>query len=94
MKWKKQSKVEWGEVKCSIGKGGRGRVFMEKVYRSSKWWEVKDRGESVSELMIGGKKNYKKLYTVLSCLGVFTFCICCILICLACIVASFKLSCV
>ena len=34
--------------------------------------------------------NYKKLYTVLSCLGVFTFCTCCkILICL---VASFKLS--
>ena len=25
---------------------------MEKVYRSSKWWEVKDWGESVSELMI------------------------------------------
>jgi len=29
---------------------------MEKVYRSSKWWEVKDWGESVSELMIE-KKN-------------------------------------
>ena len=27
-------------------------AFMEKVYRSSKWWEVKDWGESVSELMI------------------------------------------
>ena len=54
---------------------------------------MKDRGESVSELMIG-KNNYKKLYTVLSCLGVFTFCTCFILICLACIVASFKLSCV
>jgi len=37
---------------------------------------------------------YKKLYTVLSCLGVFTFCTCCILTCLVCIVASFKLSCV
>jgi len=37
-------------------------------------------------------KNYKKLYTVLSCLGVFSFCTCCILICLVCIVASFKLS--
>jgi len=51
-----QSKVEWDEVKCSIGMGGGeggGRVFMEKVYRSSKWWEVKDWGESVSELMIG-----------------------------------------
>jgi len=50
----KQSKVEWGEVKCSIGKGG-GRVFMEKVYRSSKWWEVKAWGESMSELMIEKK---------------------------------------
>ena len=34
---------------------GGGRVFMEKVYGSSKWWEVKDWGESVSELMIGKK---------------------------------------
>jgi len=41
-----------------------------------------------------GKNNYNKLYTVLSCLGVFTFCTCCILICLVCIAASFKLSCV
>jgi len=32
------------------------RVFMEKVYRSSKWWEVKDWGESVSELGIGKKQ--------------------------------------
>ena len=63
---------------------------MEKVYRSSKWWEVKDWGESVSELMIE-KNNYNKLNTVLSYLGVFTFCTCCILICLACIVAIFKL---
>ena len=72
------------------------RVFMEKVYRSSKWWEVKDWGENVSELVIGKKKtNNKKLHTVLSYLGVFTFCTCCkILICLMCIVASFKLSCV
>ena len=31
VKWTKQSDVEWGEVKCSIGKGrGEGeRVFME-----------------------------------------------------------------
>ena len=89
------SEVEWDEVKCSIGKGGGERVFMEKVYRSSKWWEVKDWGESVSELMIVKKNNNKKLYTVLSCLCVFTFCTCCkILICLVCIVDSFKLSCV
>jgi hypothetical protein len=72
----KQSEVEWGEVKCSLGKGGEGRVFMEKVYRSSKWWEVKDWGESVSELVIK-KYNNKKLYTVLSYLGVFTFRTCC-----------------
>jgi len=78
----------------SIGKWG-GRVFLEKVYRSSKWWEVKDWGESVSELMIVKKNNYKELYTVLSCLGVFTFCTCCkILICIVCFVASFKLFCV
>jgi len=37
--------------------GGGGRVFMEKVYRSSKWWEVKDWGESVSKLMIVNKKK-------------------------------------
>ena len=36
--------------------------------------------------------NYQKLYTVLSCLGVFNFCTCCkILISLVCFVASFKL---
>jgi len=40
------------------------------------------------------KNNYKKLYTVLSGLGVFTFYISKIRICLVCIVASFKLSCV
>jgi len=50
------------------------------------------RSESVSELMIVKKNNYKKLYTALSCLGVFNFCTCCkILICLLCFVASFKL---
>ena len=89
------SEVEWSEVKSSIGKVGE-RVFMEKVYRSSKWWELKDWGESVSESVIV-KKNHinKKLYTVLSYLGVFTFRTCCkILICLVCIVASFMLSCV
>jgi len=55
------------------------------VIRSEEW------GESASELMIA-KNNYKKLYTGLSCLGVFTFCTCCILICLGCFVPSFKLS--
>jgi hypothetical protein len=67
------SEVEWGEVKCSIRKGGGGgRVFMEKVYWSSKWWDVKDWGESMSELGIE-KNNNKKLYTVLSYLGVLPF---------------------
>jgi len=42
--------------------------------------------------MIVKKYNYKKLYTVLSCLGVFTFCICGIITCLGWSVASFKLS--
>jgi len=64
---------------------------MEKVYTSSKWWEVKDCGETVSELMIGGGgDSNKELNAVLSYLGVLTFCTC-ILICLVCIVASFKL---
>ena len=54
---------------------------------------MKDWGESASELMIVKKKNiYKKLYTGLSCLGVFTFCTCCILIRLGCFIPSFKLS--
>ena len=54
---------------------------------------MKDWGENVSELVIGKKKNNnKKLYTVLSALGVFSFCTCCkILTCLVCIVASFVL---
>jgi hypothetical protein len=38
--------------------------------------KVKDWGESVSELIIVKKKNYNKLYTVLSWLGVFNFCTC------------------
>ena len=59
MKW---NELRWSEVPY---REGEGRVFMEKVYRSSKWWEVKDWGESVSELMIGvWGNNYKKLYTV------------------------------
>jgi hypothetical protein len=51
---------------------------------------VKDWGERVSEVMIK-KTNFKKLYAVLFYLGVFTFCTCCIQICLVCIVAIFKL---
>ena len=40
--------------------GVEGRVFMEKVYRSSKWWEVKDWDESVSELMIEKKTQLQE----------------------------------
>jgi len=72
------------------GGGGGRRVFMEKVYRSSKWSEVKDWSESVSDLTIVKEKTITRNYTVLSCLGVFTFCTCKILICLVCFVASFK----
>ena len=74
----KLTEVEWGEVKCNIVMG-EGEVFMETVYMSSKWWEVKDWGESVSELVTGEKNNNNndKLYTVLLHLGVFTFCTCC-----------------
>ena len=68
----KRSKVKWNEVKWSAVWGGE-RVFIEKVYRSSKWWEVKDWGEIASDLMIVKKNNYKKLYTVLSWLGVLPF---------------------
>ena len=57
--WSERSEVKWNEVKCSIARGG-GRIFIEKVCRSSKWREVKDWDESVSELMFG-KNNYKKL---------------------------------
>ena len=80
--------MRWSEMQY---REGGGRVFMEKVYRSSKWWEVKDWGEGASELMFGRERK-KKVYTGLSCLGVFTFCTCCILIYLMCFVASFKLS--
>jgi len=84
--------MRWSEVQYREGEGEE-QVFMEKVYRSSKWWEVKDWGESVSELMTVKKKNnYKKLYIGLSYLGVFTFRTCCILICLGCFVPIFKLS--
>ena len=43
---------------CKFYKLGGGRVFMEKDSRISKWWEVKEWGESVSDLMIGKKNNY------------------------------------
>ena len=36
---------------------------MEKVYRSSKWWEVKDWGEILSELMIVKKQLQKTVHS-------------------------------
>jgi len=99
VKWSEVNEAKWSGMRRSEGEnrggGGGGRVFLEKVYRSSKWWEVKDWGrESVSELMIVKKNDYKKLYIVLSCLGAFTFCTCCkIIICLMCIVVVMCICC-
>jgi len=45
VQWMKQSEWEWGEVQYRKG----GKESMEKVYRSSRWWEVKDWVETVSE---------------------------------------------
>ena len=56
MKWTKQSKVDEAKWSAQYREVGGGQVFMKKVYSSSKWWEVKDWGESVSELMIEKKK--------------------------------------
>ena len=44
---------------------------MGKVYRSSKWWEVKDWAESVSELMIVKKKIQETVHSTLILLGCF-----------------------
>ena len=54
----KWSGIRWSEVTYREGEGGR--VFMEEVYRSSKWWEVKDWGE----LMIGGGEGGQLQETV------------------------------
>ena len=52
-KWSKWHKCKWNHVMWGAVQGrGSEWVFMEKVYGSSKWWELKDWGESVSELMI------------------------------------------
>jgi len=55
----------WNEVKWSAVWGGGERVNMEKVYRSSKWWEVKDWGESVSKLMIVKKQLQETVHSTL-----------------------------
>ena len=44
---------------------------MEKFYRNSKGWEVKDWGESVSELGIGKKKQYQEAEHSTVLLGCF-----------------------
>jgi len=43
-------------MKLQYREGEIKKVFMEKVYGSSKWRVVKDWGESVNELMIGKKQ--------------------------------------
>ena len=69
-------------MKCSIRKkGGRDESLCERFIEGEEEEEEEE-------------NNNNKLYTVLSYWGVFTFRTCCILICLVCIVASFKLSCV
>ena len=67
VKWSERSKVKWNEAKWSAQyrEGGGGRVFMQKVCRSSKWWEVKDWGESVSELMIKKKQLQETVHSTL-----------------------------
>ena len=65
IKWSEVNEAKWSGMRWSelqYREAGRGeeRVFMEKVYRSSKWWEVKDWGESASELMIVKKKPLQK----------------------------------
>jgi len=69
VKWTKKSEVEWGEVLHKEGGGKGGTSLMEKVFRSSMWWEVKDWDESVSELMIVKKIQETVHSTVL--LGCF-----------------------
>jgi len=62
-----------------------GRMFI-----SIQWLAF---GRSLRESVAHSTQYSLAPYTVLSSLGVFTFCTCCkILICLVCFVASFKLS--
>jgi len=65
VKWTKQkgSWMIWSEEQYR--EGGDDRVHVGRVCGSGGWWEVKDWGGGVSELMIVKKKphNYKKLYT-------------------------------
>ena len=60
VKWSERSKVKWNKVKWSAVLGGGGKSLYKKVYRSSKWWEVKDWGESASDLMIVKKKQLQE----------------------------------
>ena len=59
--------MRWSEVQYREG----GWIFMEKVYGSSKWWDVKDWGESVSELMIVKKKKIQETVHSTVLLGCF-----------------------
>jgi hypothetical protein len=73
--WSEWNKVKWSEWSKWSGmrrsevqywEGGGRWIFMEKVYRSSKWQEVKDWGESVRELMIVKKKIKETVHSTLA----------------------------
>jgi hypothetical protein len=86
MKWKSSKNVvKWNEVKCSVGKG-ENETLWEKFIWVVKWWEVKGWCESVIKLCVG--KNTRKYVQYFLTLELFTFCTCCILRYLMCIVVS------
>ena len=80
----------WGEailalaMRANRGNGGIAPLILN---LGTRWSDL-----GVCECVTREIRYYKKLYTVLPCLGVFIFCTCCILICLVSFVASFKLS--
>ena len=85
MKWKSsKSVVKWSEVKCSVGKVGKTRLYRKSLW-VVKWWEVKGWGESVSTVCV--EKNARNYIQYFLTLVLFTFCTCCILRCLVCVVS-------
>jgi len=95
-----QPPIQWVPG-LSQGWSGRGVALITHPYilpgltLNPLTWKIWGAPSNASRWQMGfnsrfkGLNNYKKLY-----LGVFAFCTCFILICLACIVSSFKLSCV
>jgi len=85
MKWKSsKSVVKWNEVKCR--EGGKNETSWDKFIWVVKWREVKGWGENVSTICVG--KNIRNCTCIqyFLTLVLFTFCTCCILRCLVCIV--------